>query len=615
MSYKINKTDGTLLVDLVDGKVDQDTTDLTLVGKSYSGYGEFWNENFVNLLENFANVAPPPNPIIGQLWYDTSESRLTVWNGVEFKSTQSTVVSGSQPILLSGDVWIDNANKQVKFFDGTDLILSGPIYTADQGKSGWEVITVKDQFDVSKVCTRIMVSNSVVALVSKETFTALNTTENISLLDGFGLNIKAGVNISSNFPDWTFLGAADSTLKLTEGGIDFVPSDFLQITANNTATGTLHVKNDLGVLIGDDSDHIIKVEGTSVVARNQLSGSDYKIQVTQGIVNVDALTIKSTDGFVGVWQAAPQYPFDINGNTRIQGDLLVEGSSTSLDVQNLRVEDKLIELAITSDSTLLTDAEVDGSGLTIRSSSGNEKYLIWQYADNSWNSSSNFNVPAGFAYKINGVDILTDTAIASSVTSAPGLTAVGDIVSLTVTGTNPGVDLNITNETITTTAGGLEISSNGDINVSSGSKITGVGTATGGDPSSTVVNKQYLAEQLTTLDLALSLDITGLSNAQIALVLEDISPAADKELGVIALIHCVEYSGTTTYDADDGLSKTTVSVDANGVLNQTVLEDIAFASASGTLNLTVTRSRKRFQVIDNLGTNEWSFDTDLASSV
>jgi len=49
MSYKINTADGTLLVDLVDGRIDTDTTDLVLVGRNYTGYGEYFNENFVKL--------------------------------------------------------------------------------------------------------------------------------------------------------------------------------------------------------------------------------------------------------------------------------------------------------------------------------------------------------------------------------------------------------------------------------------------------------------------------------------------------------------------------------------------------------------------------------------
>jgi hypothetical protein len=54
MSYIINKTNGQLLAIVQDASVDQ-RTDLTFVGRNYSGYGEIQNENFVKLLENFSN--------------------------------------------------------------------------------------------------------------------------------------------------------------------------------------------------------------------------------------------------------------------------------------------------------------------------------------------------------------------------------------------------------------------------------------------------------------------------------------------------------------------------------------------------------------------------------
>ena len=55
MAYKLNKTDGTLLVDLIDGTIDVNSISLTLVGRNYTGYGEAFNENFIKLLENFSN--------------------------------------------------------------------------------------------------------------------------------------------------------------------------------------------------------------------------------------------------------------------------------------------------------------------------------------------------------------------------------------------------------------------------------------------------------------------------------------------------------------------------------------------------------------------------------
>ena len=51
MAYQINKTSGALLVNLADGQIDVATTDITLIGKNYTGFGESINENFVKMLE------------------------------------------------------------------------------------------------------------------------------------------------------------------------------------------------------------------------------------------------------------------------------------------------------------------------------------------------------------------------------------------------------------------------------------------------------------------------------------------------------------------------------------------------------------------------------------
>ena len=81
MAYQINKTSGVLLVNLADGQIDTTSSDITLVGKGYTGFGESINENFVKMLENFANSSSPANPLAGQIWWDTSVSRLKVYTG------------------------------------------------------------------------------------------------------------------------------------------------------------------------------------------------------------------------------------------------------------------------------------------------------------------------------------------------------------------------------------------------------------------------------------------------------------------------------------------------------------------------------------------------------
>lgn len=127
MTYRITTSDGTLLAEITTGMIDQLTTSLTLIGNNYSGYGEFLNENFVKLLENFANTTEPTNPIKGQVWFDSSQSVLKVYDGSVFKAASGPIVSNTKPInVVAGDIWIDTLNNKLWFYDGLDFILVGP---------------------------------------------------------------------------------------------------------------------------------------------------------------------------------------------------------------------------------------------------------------------------------------------------------------------------------------------------------------------------------------------------------------------------------------------------------------------------------------------------------
>ena len=96
MAYQVDKFNGTFLTNVPDGTIDS-TTDLRFVGKNYAGYGEVQNENFLHLLENFANTTQPPKRISGQIWYDSGKKRLRFFDGSQFKVANGAALAAFKP--------------------------------------------------------------------------------------------------------------------------------------------------------------------------------------------------------------------------------------------------------------------------------------------------------------------------------------------------------------------------------------------------------------------------------------------------------------------------------------------------------------------------------------
>ena len=80
MSYIINNTRGQVLAVVADGTVNTSATDLYLVGRALTDYGTYENENYVYLLENFANSTAPTQPILGQLWYNSATDVISTYS-------------------------------------------------------------------------------------------------------------------------------------------------------------------------------------------------------------------------------------------------------------------------------------------------------------------------------------------------------------------------------------------------------------------------------------------------------------------------------------------------------------------------------------------------------
>jgi len=121
-SYQIDKTDSnTDSILLLKGQIDQDSLDITLLGKRRREYGEVFNENLLHLLENFAapqdlstsNITPDfsatvnnllENPTTGQLWFNTTDERIYHYTGSEWRQlSQVGDVAGNYGTIVTGE--------------------------------------------------------------------------------------------------------------------------------------------------------------------------------------------------------------------------------------------------------------------------------------------------------------------------------------------------------------------------------------------------------------------------------------------------------------------------------------------------------------------------------
>ena len=103
MAYVITLTNGTALTTIADSTVDT-TTSLTLIGRNFAGYGGYIAEDFVYLLENFANTVAPPSPLVGQIYYNTGLQTMLMWTG----SAWVNVGFPADGVLQNLDVTLEN---------------------------------------------------------------------------------------------------------------------------------------------------------------------------------------------------------------------------------------------------------------------------------------------------------------------------------------------------------------------------------------------------------------------------------------------------------------------------------------------------------------------------
>jgi hypothetical protein len=274
----------------------------------------------------------------------------------------------------------------------------------------------------------------------------------------------------------------------------------------------------------------------------------------------------------------------------------------------MTIDDPNIELGSTVSPT---DTTANNGGITLKGTT--DKTINWVQSTGNWTFNQNVDLIQGKEFRIENAQVLSKIKLGDTVATANGLTSIGTLGSLTVTG-----DVNLgsisANGALSITAGGL-------ITIDS-QRITGVAAPT---IAADATNKEYVDTEIATISIPLILDITGFTSPDaqgvasgpindVKAVLESISPASAAREGSVAKIHCTSYGVTTvtginvtvTTDSTGTLQKSLIAVDSNGTQNESVIQDIAAANtASGSMSLSPTRYTMTFTVTSSV----WAHNT------
>lgn len=379
MSYVINKFNGEELVVLENGTIDTSTS-LGLVGRNYVGYGETQNENFVFLLENFANDEPPSRPLKGQIWYDTSNGVVNVYDGAKWMVVGSAALSTTPPPEPTvGALWLKTPANTLNVYTSAGWAFIGPETSEGFGITRARSTTVEDSDGNTRPVIFLTIDGQVVAICTNAAF-VVDTASSVS---GFSNSLNAGINLRSSIVvNGNITGNAES--------------------ANRFATPRLIN----GTSFDGQSDVTIKSSTTNKLKKGSyISGSDFD-GTTEQTWSVDAssaniigkVVVRNSEGGF----AAGTITANLVGN--VTGNVTASSGTSTFDVVQ---------------ATTFVGATLTGTANAARQLANNPKIN-----DVTFTGLSDVTVPAAAA-------TLTGNTIAANVVNS-SLTSVGTLVSLSI---------------------------------------------------------------------------------------------------------------------------------------------------------------------------------------
>ena len=333
MPYIVNFTDreNKVPITVFDNTSSTDTS-LVFPGRNVTGYGQIIAENFLALLENFARSTAPTNPTEGQLWYDSAEGVLKIWDNVQWKAASNIQKSPVEPAVDSarlGELWVDTTNQQLYIFSGTRWILVGPNFSTGL-RSGPLVEQLDDSDGQDRIVLTFYVEDEPIFIISKDSF-----TPKISI-PGFNI-IRTGLNITSlqvddNDLETKLWGKANTADALNISGVEIPAGRFLRSDVINTTEFGINIRNNSGINIGTDGNFSLTTSTTAAKIYNSAEGSSLDLQINRG--GIPETILRVIDNKVGINVPDPDEVLEVSGNILTDGNIIVTNSNVATNLTN-----------------------------------------------------------------------------------------------------------------------------------------------------------------------------------------------------------------------------------------------------------------------------------------